>query len=71
MIIGVEDHLQLVDTNIWVYGMRNESARIPRFYPQIFEITANRLLSRCLHIQRDDITAHNWESIYKYLIHRL
>ena len=48
--------------------MDKESIPVPRYYPHTFEFRANRILTRNLHITRQDINAENCESVYKYLI---
>ena len=63
--------LHSVDESLWVYAMSEENMKTPRFYPYTFEFKADRILSRHLKMKRNDITAENCESVYKFLINNI
>ena len=48
--------------------MIKESVKKPQFYPYTFEQTPSGIIASQFKIQRSNITANIWVSIYKYLI---
>ena len=68
---GVEDYLQEIDTDIWVYGMAYESAEAPPFYSDQFEANANRVLVQNFGINREGITTSMCKLVYVFLINNM
>ena len=59
VILGVNDHLQPINSSVWIYAMANESKGKLKFFPYTFEFQANRILDGQFGITRSDITAEN------------
>ena len=67
-LLGVDDHIQPVSTNLWILGMENESCPVPQFYPLSYKVRANQLLKDKLHMKREQITIENMENVYNILV---
>lgn len=53
----MDDHLQEVNTSVWIYAMENESKATPRFYSRTFELLADWILATNLYMSRCNITS--------------
>ena len=70
-MVGANDHMQEVNTQVWVYSMEKESKATSRFYSYTFELLANRVLATHLKMSRRQITSENCETVYKVLINNI
>lgn len=69
--VGSQDHLQLVDPSLWVYGMAVECIPPPQFYPPHFAHRCDQLLEHYFHMNRNRITPQTWEQVYLFLTHNV
>jgi len=67
-IIGVEDQLQPIDTDLWATCMLNESRLPPPFYPDDFKVSASAILQSTLGLTQSGITHDNCRNVYLTLV---
>ena len=54
-MIGAQDQLQIIDSNLWATCMMGESKPMPKFYPDDFKQSAEIVLYRALGFKRQDL----------------
>lgn len=69
--LGVENYLQDIDINIWMHGMRNESADSPSYYTTEFADLASEALFNGFGICQEDITRETCGQVYCYLVYNV
>ena len=69
--IGVADHLQPVNGDLWTYAMISESLPVPQFYPNSFKNIVDHLLESSFGLKQTDISYNNIEDVYNFIINNV